>query len=358
MSEALRPHESASVDEGLRIRLEGSIELLEDALPLLDSLRYLLARAENSRDDVATLHECVNQLPRIDEAIDKANRHETAHGLTQAVGARREQALIAANERLVTLGQPEAPSLRAAVSAILELLKRQGVPPRVGEVHLMESPGANWVLALLVGSVVASVFFLFDWPIVGAGFGAMSCILALYFRGTEAPWILLPDRLFLPASWPRLSRELAPGSIQSVRVDARGVTLALEQEALHLRSQAPKELASKLRLLSSPWLSALQSPARAFVVLDAVDDSTQQKGRALVSREGVLFVPRERRALLISALTPHQLPTADDRRRAAADRAPSRGPVGCARRAPREVSRREVALCGRPRPRRERRSRG
>ncbi len=308
MSEAFRPHESASIDEGLRVRLEGEIELLEDALPLLDSLRYLLARVETSKDDVATLHECINQLPRIDEAIDHANKHEQAHGLTAAVGARKQQALIAANERLVTLGRHEEPSLRAAVTSILELVKGQGVAPQAGEVKLMESEGPPWMVALLSAAGMTSLFFLFDWPLVGAILGALFFITILYARSADRSWVLLPDRLFLPARWPRLSREISSGEIQSVSVDSRTVTVALKQEKLELRSTEPEELAMKLRLLASVWLQGLQSPASAFEIVDAVDDSSQAKGRALITKEGVLFVPSERSALCVKAITPAKMP--------------------------------------------------
>lgn len=307
MNTSFRPHESAGIGEGLRTRLEGSIELLEDALPLLDSLRYLLARVETSKDDIATLHECVNQLPRIDEAIDHANKHEQAHGLTAAVGTRKEQALMAANERLVTLGRAEQPSLRAAVISILELVKRQGLAPQEGEVRLMESEGPPWLLGLLLSAGVASIFFLFDWPLAGAIFGALIFILTLYLRD-DGPWVLLPDRLFFPARWPKLSREFSPDEIQSVSVNARIVTLSLKQERLLLRSSAPDELVTKVRLLGSTWLSRLQSPARPFVIVDAVDDTKQAKGRALLSKEGVLFVPSERSGLLVGALATRKLP--------------------------------------------------
>lgn len=78
MPQFQRPPESAGIQSDLRIRLEGTIELLEDALPLMDSVHDLLSRDEPSRDDVSTLQECINQLPRLAQALDKAQQHETA----------------------------------------------------------------------------------------------------------------------------------------------------------------------------------------------------------------------------------------------------------------------------------------
>lgn len=107
VSESFRPHESSSIDEDLRVRMEGAIELVEDALPLLDSVMYLLARTDASPDDVATLQVCLTQLPRIEEALAKLDRHPDAAQLARALSERRHAAQIAANERLAALG-PEA----------------------------------------------------------------------------------------------------------------------------------------------------------------------------------------------------------------------------------------------------------
>lgn len=316
MSSSFRPHESAGIDDGLRIRLEGQSELLEDALPLLDWLQYLLARAENSRDDVATLHECVNQLPRIDEAIDRANKHEHAVALTQAVRTRKQHALMAANERLVTLGRREEPSLRSALTVLLDLLRRQGTPPKPGEEPLIASGGPPWTAAFFAGGVGAMIVWL-AWHTVAlsACLGAVVCILLLRARRAAGPWVLFPDRIFFPASWPRLSTEIAPGSIRRVEGQGHEVELELANGSVFLPSREPKQLITWLRLLSSPWLAALKSPASAFVLVDAVDDSSQTKGRAIISKEGVLFVPGERLKLLAKALTPERLPaepTLDD----------------------------------------------
>ena len=306
MSESFRPFESASIDEGLRIRLEGSIELLEDALPLLDSLMDLLARAEAELDDLATLQECVLQLPRIDEAIDKASRHEAAGSLTQAVGQRKKAALLAANARLETLGHAEVPSLRGAVSAVLDLVKRQGTAPRPGERPWAIAKGAPALLSLVLGIFVSwAGYALFDsaWAVI---LGVLAFGAALYTL-TPSPWVLLADRLYFPAQPPKLPREVSTQSIQGVTVDGDKVVLLLPgPETLELHSSAPGPLASLLLLMKGPWLSGLQSPANWSTTLDAVGENGES-GRALLSSEGVLFVPKSGEALVLAALTPEKL---------------------------------------------------
>jgi hypothetical protein len=93
------------------------------------------------------------------------------------------------------------------------------------------------------------------------------------------------------------------------------VKLELPSGTIDVPCDEPKRLVTWLRLLGSSWLSALESPPRAFELVDAVDDVSQTKGRALLSKEGVLFVPSERRGLLVNALATAKLltePSLDD----------------------------------------------
>lgn len=314
MSESFRPLESASIDEGLRIRLEGAIELLEDALPLLDSLMYLCARVETSRDDVATLQECVTQLPRIDEAIDKANRHEAAGTLTHALGQRKQAALLAANTRLHALGHDEAPSLRAGLTALLDLLRRQGTAPRPGEKQWAVASGAPTLLSLVVGILVTWLTYaLIDsaWCVL---FGAFASVVALYLLA-PSPWVLLADRIYFPAQPPRLAREIPTRSIEGVTVDGDKVIAQLPGEKVELHSSSAAAVASLLQLMKGPWLAGLQSPASWSVLLDAVSEVTRESGRALLSAEGVLFIPKAREPLVLAALSAEKLaspPSLDD----------------------------------------------
>ena len=306
MSESFRPHESSSIDEDLRIRLEGTIELLEDALPLLDSLMYLLARVESSPDDVATLKECVNQLPRIDEAIDRANKYEQAVELTQAVGQRKKTAHYAANDRLRSLGHGEAPSLRAAAIAVLDLVSRQGTAPRPGEVPLLESAGPPWVGALFFGAMNAAVVSWGYSPKFGAVYGALTCILMLYARAPTR-WMLFADRLYFPTAWPKLGREILPSAIQGLSIQESKVHVQLQGDTVKVQTDSPAKLVSLLRMLKTPWLQGLKSPPGWSLIVDAINQETKVGGRALVSNEGVLFVPAMRAEAAVKAVCSEEL---------------------------------------------------
>lgn len=307
MSESFRPHESSSIDAGLRTRLEGTVELLEDALPLLDSLMYLLARVEASRDDVATLQECVTQLPRIDEAVDRANRHEQAHTLTDAISSRKRAALLAANERLVALGHDEVPSLRGAVAAVLELVRRQGTAPRQGEHELARSKSAPVLLSLALGVVAAWAAY----AVLGSGWAALLGVLAgLAVLRALAPkeWVLLPDRLYFPPRGAGLAREVLPSSIRGLARDGDQVSVRLADETLELHCASPERLVSLLHLLKGPWLAQLKSPPDKATVLEAMTEETKERGRAVLSAEGLLFIPAASVDAAVKALCVESLP--------------------------------------------------
>ncbi len=311
MSESFRPHESSGLDEDLRVRMEGTIELLEDALPLLDSLMYVLARVDSSPDDITTMQECVVQLPRIDEAIEKIARHQQARALTLALDQRKQAAHVAANERLAALGHRHSPSLRAGIVTMLDLLRRRGIAPATAEIRLMTSPARPWLGPLLISCLPIAPALLSGWWQLAVPAVILNG-LAWRIWGTKyrRPWVLLADRLYFPERWPKLSRELPPRSIQQLTIENDVVWAHLSNEKLPLWSSSPKQLVSTLQLLRGVWLSGLISPARAFVLLDAVQTEGTISGRALISAEGVLFIPKDRLPLAIAALTTEVLPEA------------------------------------------------
>ncbi len=306
LSESFRPLESASIDAGLRIRLEGRIELLEDALPLLDSLTALMRREEPASDDVGTLQECVNQLPRIAEAIDRANLHSHATALTRAVGARVRVAHAEANQRLRQLGREEQPSLRAAVSSVLEVLKRQGKPPGPSERVFMAAPNVLWLLAFAIGGGVAVMSSMLGplAPVLGA-----AALVVTLFTTASRPWMLLADRLHLPAHRGSLARDILPSSISSILAQGNNtVRIEADGEVLDLETSTPAELASVLCLFKSPLLGWLKSTASWSTLIDAVDEASGEKGRALMGLDGVLFVPLAREKMVLGVLTHERLP--------------------------------------------------
>ncbi len=305
LTESFRPLESASIDAGLRIRLEGRVELLEDALPLLDSLGALMGRDEPASDDVGTLNECVNQLPRIAEAIDRANLHSQATALTREVGARVRVAHEEANKRLRRMNSPEQPSLRAAVSNVLELLRKQGKPPGPAERVFMTSPNVSWLLAFAIGSGVAVTSSMFGplAPLLGAGAFVITLLMT-----ASRPWVLLADRLHLPAHRGAPSRDVLPSSIGTISAQQNTVRIESDGEVLELKTSTPQELVSVLCLFKSPLLGWLKPTAGWSTLVDAVDEASGEQGRALMCMEGVLFVPASRAGLVLAALTHERLP--------------------------------------------------
>lgn len=284
--------------------------MLKRAVPLLDSLESLLSRRHPERGDLETLQTCVELLPRLDEALEGTKTSQEA----AAVGVRQLRAHLAANHRLVTLGHEEQASLRGAVSVLLELAR--GTTPRPGELRLMTSPGRPWGFALLF-------VFLYAVPIAvlteGTGqvpwevalIGTLAIMGILFVR--PAQWVLLPDRLFIAPRWWGIPRRIDLGDILRVRpATGRGspwlATIILPDQTLNLFVEPRDRLVSLLRLLGSKWLRGLCSPS-TFVVTEAVDESKDQAGSAVISPAGVLFVPRHRRERLLTALTREQLLT-------------------------------------------------
>ena len=307
MPEFLRPSESAAIQSDLRIRLEGTIELLEDALPLMDSVHDLLSRDEPSRDDVATLQECINQLPRLAQALDRAQQHETAGELTRALRARLESARLVANERLVQRGTAEQPSLRAALVETAKQLRQQGTAPGPGETQLLAASSPPVVFALLIALGAGAL----TWTGLGAPWhllaGALALFLALRWL-TPRPWVLLPDRIFFPKHGAELARECTPAELEGARIDGSRVVARLGREEVELHCESPKRLLSLLTLLGGPSLSGLLSRPRRSVVLQAEGGEPSEGGFALVSAEGVLFVPTLTASSAVRCLSGQPLP--------------------------------------------------
>jgi hypothetical protein len=89
------PPESSSIDAGLRTRLEGKVELLEDSIALFDSVVTALNREEIGRDDLDTLREAVGQLPRIERGVEQLRAHAGTAPLIALVEKRRQWAMDA-----------------------------------------------------------------------------------------------------------------------------------------------------------------------------------------------------------------------------------------------------------------------
>jgi hypothetical protein len=301
----LRAVESSSIDEGLRTRLEGDVELLEDALPLLESLRLAFGREEPGADDLDTFRECAGQLPGLDEALERVTKHEQATALTRAVGEKKRAAFEAGNARLTALKQVEQPSLRAVTEQVLEGSLRLGRAPQADELRLAGSSGYPTKLAFAFGTGGLAVSLVDPWLGLAAG--------AAVFFGTlltipRRAWELLPDRLYLPPSRKRPAAQRSLQDVRDVRLTQQGVEVLFDDETIHLRTAEHESTAALIQMLRSKKLGPLRSPAKPFVVLEGFDEETRLKGQVLVCGQGVLFVPHGHETTVCETLIGGSLP--------------------------------------------------
>ena len=78
--------------------MEGGVELLEDALPLLDSVRRAVLRPHPTTDDVTTLREASVQWPRIEAALTRVRREPSAAELVARIDAAMNDVTAAVQE--------------------------------------------------------------------------------------------------------------------------------------------------------------------------------------------------------------------------------------------------------------------
>ena len=306
MTESSRPPESSAIDEGLRIRLEGDVELLERALPSFDALHRVLESLEPSPDDVATLQQWINSLPRIDAALEESSRHEPAIALTRAIHARKAVAHAAANARLEFLGKAVQPSLRAALSKVLQWMQQQGLGPGHGETRLMASPTPPLGVGVIAGIVLAALtspVLATPWNVLLGLLGSLLWLRAM----TPRPWVLLPDRMYFPALWPARPSQVTPAQLEDLTTYHHFISAQVPGEQVELHTPVPLELLALLVLLRGPWLSGLLGQARPSVLLDAEGGAPGQAGRALVTAQGVLFLSMTGADAAARSLTPEVL---------------------------------------------------
>ncbi len=303
MSDSLRPLESSSIDAELRIRLEGQIELLEDALPLFDSVLLALGRKAWTEDDRVTVRECVLQLPRIEEAVERATQHAQATRLTRALGEKRREIEIVAKARLGEVGAMAPPSLRGMLSAILELNRRQAVAPESGEQRLMRGPGPSAFSVLGLCAVA-----LAPWAVSQAAWWLVLPVPALVWGLRWPRWALLADRLHLPAGRGQAARDVMPSELVGVELMGRsGLRLVVAGETIEVPCAEPERLESYLRLLGGTWLRGLEAREQPHVVLEAEAVESRERGLALLTGAGVMFVPKDRGELAVRALVDGKL---------------------------------------------------
>lgn len=277
--------------------MEGKVELLEDGILLLESVTSALNRAELDDDDLRTLQEVINQLPRLNEALDALLTHEAAHQLTAKFAERTRWLQDAL---MLKLGRDTPPpSLRAGVSMVLQQAQRAPHAPREGETRLLEGHPTSQVVAVVVGVVASFVLAgVFETPL-----GLLSAPFLIFLATRLTPrgnsWTLLPDRLHRSDQ-----AELSFAGMESILASRFAVVVGHRGKSELIATNEPHRLASWLELLRSSWLANLEAKPHPFAICPARNRETNDAGLALVVRDGVLFLPTDRVHLALAAITP------------------------------------------------------
>lgn len=297
MSHLPPPPESSSIDAGLRTRLEGKVELLEDSIALFDSVVNALNREEIGRDDLDTLREAVSQLPRVERAVEQLRAHDGTAPLIALVEKRRQWAMDA-----VTLKCAEPPlSLKEGLRLVLNRLQREGLTPTPEETVLAASEGPSNALPLVasvVGSLGLAFAFASPWGLVAAPIAWLG-VKAL--RPAAREWVLLPDRIYFAAFDGKAALNVELNQLRVLGLVSGGVEIEFRGERLLLKSGDAGGLLTTLLLASSSWLSGLETRPQPTVTLSAVE-TDGERGFALLSAEGVLFLRADRVDLARGAL--------------------------------------------------------
>lgn len=295
----MKTPESFSIDAGLRVRMEGGVELLEDALPLLDSVKRAVLRPHPTTDDVTTLREASVQWPRIEAALTRVRREPSAEPLVSRVDTAMKEVTDAVHER--TGEQPASPAV--TLSMATSLVRNSDISPAPTETRLVH---ANTVRGDLGFSVVAvaliiAVFSTHLWLLLVP----LAVLTGWYgWRRRSAPlrWVLLPDRLHIAG------RNYAPVKTRVVETSENTLTLEAEDSTHVLYTDMAEQFATYLRALRTPLLQNLESRPTTHRIIDGQDDLTI-RGPALVMARGVLFVPRDATEAVIDLFARLDLPS-------------------------------------------------
>lgn len=282
----------------LRTRLEGRVETLEDGIYLLESVTAALNREAFSDDDLTTLHEATLQLPRLNEALEAALKHDELGPLTRKFAERTRWVQDALSLKL----KAQPPSLRAGLSDVLAKAKLAARPPRDGETQLMTDTPPARGMAILFGAIAALIFAGLVQDAAALWIAPVFMFIASKLMRKSPGWTLLPDRLHF-ADLGDDARDIPPNTIDGVSVTRGFVMLRRGENTKLVPTREPRRLVAWLELLRSTWLSNLESKPVPFALAPARDRSTNSEGVALIGREGVLFIAKSREALFMKSFT-------------------------------------------------------
>ncbi|MEW6430134.1 MAG: hypothetical protein AB1730_01390 [Myxococcota bacterium] len=295
--------ETSSLDEALRIRLEGGAEVLEAAVTQLHRLEGRLGAglAALDREDLGELKAALAALPAVDEALEKADRLDGARALAADVRRARDALVPRIAAALASLGHP-APEggFAAQLRALIAALKYLGRRPGPGERALFEGQGVTGRWPIVAVELLALAGVLAGYAAVAAPLGVAALVVYLAMRKPPARWRLMPDRVQLERPGAPLL-EVQYEDIQSVSRTAGAVELGLGDATLTLPTLRPGALEKLLRSMVQHMGGATATPGASAVLAGSLEDRSVH---ALVVPQGVWIIERGDERTIIDAVLP------------------------------------------------------
>jgi hypothetical protein len=297
---------TSSLDADLRIRLEGAAEVLEQAVAQLETATRQLARSPNElvRDDVVDLKAVLAGWAAVDEAIERAQRHEEAAALVARVRQAREALGREVAKWLAMLGLPvEASAPAEQLRGLMKGLAYVGRPAGPNERALFEGEDRRpWGYFAAAQAAAAGVMAYLS-PAIGLAAAAISGVgfLALTRRPSPVRWTLFPDRLQVdrPAS-PLIDVQYE--AITAVLVDGHRVIVTTADFSLELSSLNANGLARLIRSMGESMGAASPTPGVGVVVPVSFGD--RRLGTALFTPSGALVVHETDATAFVNAVLP------------------------------------------------------
>lgn len=220
--------------------MEGGIEVLEAAVPILEAARRALTAPHPTCDDAIALRTADRQWPEIASALNRVRRERGAEKLIAQIDS---------------LDRKILKRVGGDRSALLSKLPRGTLPPGASETRIDEevtddgSLGFGIVSAALVISFALTAIWWFLLPL------AVVLLTWRSARRNRKPprWAMLTDRLFFEGrDYPTSRLKMLSATVDLVVVDLNG-------DRKILSTSGARRLGAVMTLLSDAWLQNLDS---------------------------------------------------------------------------------------------------
>ncbi|MGV3622913.1 MAG: hypothetical protein ACO1OB_18990 [Archangium sp.] len=226
---------TASVGADLRVRMEGGVEVLEAAVPLLEAAAKSVANRFPTADDVRTLEKAKAAWPEIEEALARARRAQGAEALVASIDAPLKK--IGAVEKIVVPRGMLYPA-----------------PSETKFDQAAEPEGNDVVFAVSTALLVVALFVTRSLMVL------VPIALALlmwrsHWKTARRPrrWAVLPDRFHFEG------RDYATSRLNAEAVSENSVVVVVNGDRRQLWSAHPPALVALIQLLGNSWLQNLDS---------------------------------------------------------------------------------------------------